>query len=132
MLGGAVLNIGLSLLFGLVIFKDSPAIGVSVATSISDLIVLVTLFVLTWKDSKALLLNLNNLKLLIISGLIAVVTYFLGDVIFKALLNANNSLELSYIFEILIMLSIDIIIYLLLLFISKEKLFKSMLSRYKK
>lgn len=132
MLGGALLNIGLSLLFGLVIFKDNPAIGVSVATSISDLIVLITLFALTWKDSKALLLNLNNLKLLIISGLIAVVTYFLGDVIFKALLNANNSLELSYIFEILIMLSIDIIIYLLLLFISKEKLFKSMLSRYKK
>lgn len=132
MLGGAVLNIGLSLLFGLVIFEDNPAIGVSVATSISDLVVLVTLFALTWKDSKALLLNLNNLKLLIISGLIAVVTYFLGDVIFKALFNANNSLELSYIFEILIMLSIDIIIYLLLLFISKEKLFKSMLSRYKK
>ena len=132
MLFGAILNISLSLLFGLVTFKDTPAIGVSIATSISDLIVLITLFALTWKDSKILLININNLKLLLISILIGVITYFLAGIINNALLGLNMSSQTVYILDIVIMLLIDALIYISLLNLCKEKLTKSIIKSIKK
>ncbi len=132
MLFGAILNISLSLLFGLVTFKDTPAIGVSIATSISDLIVLITLFALTWKDSKILLININNLKLLLISILIGVITYFLAGIINNALLGLNMSSQTVYILDIVIMLLIDALIYISLLILCKEKLTKSIIKSIKK
>ena len=131
MLGGSLLNIGLSLLFGLVIMKDRPAVGVSIGTAISDLVVLTAMFALTWKDSKKLFFNLNTLKIVLVAALIGVSTYFLGDLIVKAMLGSMNNQELAYILEIIIMLVIDAIIYITLLILSKEKLLRSMIHRHK-
>ena len=55
-IAGSILNIASSLLFGLLVFKDNPGVGISIATAISDLIVLIILIVKTWKDVK------NNLE----------------------------------------------------------------------
>ena len=68
---GAILNITFSLLFGVLLFKSNPAFGVALGTSITDLLLLIVLISLTWKDSKHIVLSLNNLKLICITILLA-------------------------------------------------------------
>lgn len=122
--GGTLLNIGLSLLFSLVIMKDSPAFGVAIGTSITDLLILTTLFMLTWKDSKVLLLNVNNLKILVMGLIIGLAVGFTAPLLINVF-TSSLGLELSYLVTIVIMLVASMIAYLLGLFILKEKLLLS-------
>lgn len=131
MLVGFILNIGLSLLFGLVLFKDHPAIGVAIATSISDLVVLVIMFVLTWKDSKETFFNWNTVKIVGVGIAIAIFTVFIGPLIRNAVMIVTESIETSYILEIITMVLVDAVIYLLSLYLLKEKLVTSFLNRRK-
>ena len=127
MLIGAVTNIALSLLFGLVIFKSSPAFGVALATSLTDAIVLIVLFALTYKDSKKILFNFNNLKIILIGIVLGVFSYFGGKAIFK--LTINLTYELSLIIEIAAVFLIGVIIYFTLLILTREKLTRSVLKK---
>ena len=127
MLIGAVTNIALSLLFGLVIFKSSPAFGVALATSLTDAIVLIVLFALAYKDSKKILFNFNNLKIILIGIVLGVFSYFGGKAIFK--LTINLTYELSLIIEIAAVFLIGIIIYFTLLILTREKLTRSVLKK---
>jgi len=125
-IGGAfVLNVIFSILFGLVIFKSNPALGVAIGTAVSDLAMLVTLLVLTWRNSKGMILNTNNIKLLVLGIVIAVVNIFVGPVIYNALLKSMD-VETSYMIEIVVVLFIDAVIYVLGLILTKEKFVRSL------
>lgn len=126
MLVGVTLNIGLSFLFGLVIMKDSPAVGIALATSITDLIILVILLGFTWKDMKSSLFNLDNLKIIILGGLIAVFAIFVGPIIQKSFVD-KVGLEMSMLIEIGIIFVSSAIIYLIGLLVSKEKIVRSII-----
>ncbi len=127
MLIGALTNIALSLLFGLVIFKNSPAFGVALATSLTDAIVLIVLFALTYNDSKKVLFNINNLKIVLIGIVLGIFSYFGGKAIFN--LTINLTYELSLIIEIASVFVIGVIIYFTLLILTREKLIRSVIKK---
>ena len=127
-IAGSILNIASSLLFGLLVFKDNPGVGISIATAISDLIVLIILIVKTWKDVKNNLFNFNNLKILILGGIIFLVSYFVGPLIFNASFEVVDY-QFALLIELISMFMISLIIYVLGLLISKEKLVRSIIHK---
>ena len=124
----ALINAGLSLLFGLVLFKDNPAFGVALGTAITDVLLLTCLCVLSWKESKFIILNWNNLKIIVLGIIIGVASYFLSPILLNSLSN-NMDLEMAYILDILIIFIGSLIIYVSGLIISKEKLTKLIIRR---
>lgn len=127
-LGASITNIGLSLLFGLVIFKDNPAFGVALGTAITDVLLVAILASLSWKHSKHIILNLNNLKILIIGIIIGVASYFVSPILVNALSN-NMSIEFAYLVDIIIIFFGSLIVYIIGLILTKEKLVKSIIHR---
>lgn len=121
---GCLLNIGLSLLFGLVLFKNNPSIGVAIATSISDIFVFIFLVSFTWKYSRKMLFNLNNLKIVLTGIIIAIVSCFVGPIILDNL-NQNLKIQISYIIEICIIFLSSFVIYLVSMILLKEKLIRN-------
>lgn len=130
-LGGTILNIGLSLLFGLLIFSNRPALGVAIGTMTSDLLVLIFLLTVTWKWSHKALFNTNNLKLLIGNVAIIISTLCLNNFfpINQLWSNTNITVMTSYIMELVIIVFIDAIIYLLILLLIKEDLVYSFIKK---
>lgn len=128
MLSAAILNIGLSILFGLVIFKDKPAFGVALGTSITDVLLFITLMVLSWKHSKKTIFNFNNLKIVIIGLAIGIATYFLSPLLLSALEN-SLSISMAYLVDILIFFVGASIIYIVCLVLTKEKLIRSIIRK---
>ncbi len=130
MLAGAALNIGLSILFGVVFMKNNPAIGIALATSITDLLILVALLIATWPDSNVMIFNFNNLKIVILGIIIGLFSYFVGPILFNAFSNnLSFSIEMSYLCEIGIIFIGSVFIYLVGLIISKEKLTRSIFKK---
>jgi len=127
-LGAALLNIGLSLLFGLVLFKNNPAFGVGLGTAITDVLLLVTISALSWKESKHIILNINNLKIIGLGLIIGVASFFLSPVIFKVLAS-NMDIEAAYALDILIIFFGSLIIYIVGLILSKEKLTRTIIHK---
>ena len=127
-LTAAVLNIGLSLLFGLVIFKDKPAFGVALGTAITDVLLFITLLSFSWKQSRRAIFNLNNLKILCVGLVIGIATYFISPILIEALQN-SMSISMAYLLDILIMFVGAAIIYLISLFLTKEKLLRSIVHK---
>jgi O-antigen/teichoic acid export membrane protein len=122
MLIGTVLDISLSILFGLVIFKDQPGIGVAIATISSDILIVAYLLIKTKNYSKKAVFNLNNLKILFAGILVAVFTIFIGPLLMKTFLNNGQNYMTSYLFELIIMVAMDAIIYIVTLLLLKENL----------
>ncbi len=110
MIGGLVLNLGLSILSVFTIFKNQPLLGVSLATVLSDVIVLIVLVSLTRRYVFNNIFNFNNLKIVFATGLIGVFTYFVTP-----LLSITNPLTL-----ILVMLLVCGVIYVITLALLKE------------
>ena len=125
---GCALNIGLSLLFGLVIMKSSPAVGIAIATSITDLVILIMLLGLTWNDSKSMILNFDNLKVLLLGGVVAVYSFFVGPLIQTAF-ESSIGLEMSLLAEIGIIFASSAIIYLIGLILIREKIIRTLFKR---
>lgn len=128
MAGGFALNVGGSLAFGLSLFRSSPALGVALATSIVDLIILITLIIITRKYSVKMLFNLNSLKIVILGVVIGIITYFISPLLVKTL-EPKVGIELAYILDLGIMLVGDAIIYIGGLLLTKEKLTRSIIKR---
>lgn len=126
---GAVTNILLSLLFGLVIFKDKPAVGVALATSITDLLIFIALFAFTYKDSRKMIFNFNNLKIVLISIILGLFSYFGGNLIYDKVSEIMAS-ETAMLVQIGSVFLISVIIYVTLLIFTKEKLTRSVLHRH--
>lgn len=124
-LGSVVLNVALSVLFGVVIFKDHPAIGVAVGTAVTDLLMLACLICLTWKNSKQIIFNTNNIKLLVLASVIALINVFIRQPLETAFLKTMNE-ETAYIIEIVVIFFIDAIIYVAGLILSREKFVRSL------
>ncbi len=127
---GSALNVGLSLLFGLVVFKDNPAVGIAIATAISDLIILLMMITMTWKESKDMIFNLNNLKIIGVGTILAVFAYFVGPLLYNGLTTSMET-ETAMIAEIGIVLIASIIIYIVALIILKEKLLRRIVKKEK-
>lgn len=125
MLTATIVNAGLSVLFGLVVFKDNPAFGVALGTAITDLLLIVVLSSLSWKESKHIILNINNLKILVLGIIIGVASFFLSPLLIKAL--GEN--ETGYFLDLIIIFAGSLVIYIVGLIISKEKLTRSIIRK---
>lgn len=121
LLAGALINIMFSLLFGIVIFKDNPAFGVALGTAITDGIILICMFTLTWTHSKHILLSVNNIKILLVSALLIASTILLN----KYLPITGKTIEEELMIKLVIIGLIDVVIYFIGCFLSKEKLVRS-------
>lgn len=122
---GAVLNIVFSLLFGLVMFKENPAFGVALGTAITDALVLLVMFMLTWEHSKHILLSVNNIKIIGVSLLLIASTILLN----KYLELSGKTVEETLLLKLIVIGLIDLAIYLVGCFITKEKLVRSFFKR---
>lgn len=114
MMVGSVLNISASIGLGF-LFKDSPIVGIAIATMACDLIILFSLLILTKKYTFKSLFNVNSLKLLIAGALLTVST-----ILIKTILASYSS-----ILVIFTSIFIGAIVYLLTLLLLKENLVSS-------
>jgi len=106
-------------------FKENPAFGVALGTAITDALVLLVMFLLTWEHSKHILLSVNNIKIVGISLLLIASTILLN----KYLELTGKTLEETLILKLIVIGAIDLVIYLVGCFIAKEKLVRSFFKR---
>lgn len=126
---GTALNIGLSLLFGLVVFKNSPALGVSIGTLITDVLVLSYLLFISWKWIKPAIFNKNNLKLLIGALIVVGLTFALKQPMYQLGLLFNGGVAVAMVVQLVFIVLLDGIIYVLFLYFVKENIISSIFRR---
>ena len=131
LLGGTLLNVALSIVFGKYVFKNNPAIGVAIGTSVTDLLILVFLVIVSWKWIKKAIFNFNSLKIFIVAAVIAVLSFFIKDPIYNLLINKGISVVNAMIVELVSIVAIDAIIYLVALGLLKEDLVSSFIRKKK-
>ncbi len=131
MLGGVILNIGLSLLFGYVVFKETPVVGVATATMISDVLVLLFMIIITKGDAVPSIFNLDNLKVLIAGILIAAAGFFLYPALYRLFpwKDAASNLWITYLLSVIIVVLVDAILYVAMLYLTKETVTRSLLGK---
>ena len=129
LLGGTILNIALSIIFGKYVFKENPAVGVAIGTSLTDLFILAFLIAVSWKWIKKAIFNFNSLKIFLVTVAIALLSFFIKDPIFNLLVNKGVSVPSAMIVELIGVVAIDAIIYLVALGILKEDLVSSFLRK---
>ena len=129
LLGGTILNIALSIVFGKYVFKNNPAVGVAVGTSVTDLLILVFLISVSWKWIKNAIFNFNSLKIFAVTLVIALLSFFIKDPIFNLLVNKGVSTPNAMIVELVGVVVIDAIIYLVALGLLKEDLVSSFIRK---
>ena len=122
---GAITNIVFSLLFGMVFWKINPAFGVALGTAITDALVLLIMFMLTWEHSRHILLSKNNVVIIAVSALLIASTILLN----KYLSFTANNEEDAMLIKIVVIFLIDAVIYLVGCFLAKEKLVRSFFKR---
>ncbi len=121
MTSGVVLNVGLSVLFALVFFKDHPAIGVALATGISDLLLCAFLVYVSRQYSLKAIFNMNSLKIVGAGAVIALFSYFFCPFLSSTLNDILQEAWQASLFSLIITVAIDAFIYLLSLFLLKEQ-----------
>ncbi len=131
MISGLVLNIGLSLLLGILVFSDNPSLGVAIATCVSDFLVLIILLYVSRKYSTQAVFNLNNLKIVLVGIVIFIFSLFITPYLIDNLSSYFSNLETTYLVSILIVIAVDFILYIVPLIIMKEKLISSFVFKKK-
>lgn len=131
LLGGTILNIVLSIVFGKFVFKSMPAVGVAIGTAVTDLLILIYLISVTWKWIKNAIFNYNTLKIVCVTVLILVFTILIRDPLLNLLVYKNIAYSTALIIELVGVVIIDAIIYIVALGISKENLVSSFIRRKK-
>ena len=129
---GVTMNIGLSLLLGLVAFPDRPVVGVALATAITDVILVASLLILARQYAVGAVFSLNNLKIILIGAAIGVFTYFVAPLLQNALPFEGEEAWIAQILTLFIMVGADAIIYIGGLLLCKEKLVSSFLPKRRK
>ena len=129
LLGGTILNVALSIVFGKYVFKNAPAIGVAIGTAVTDLLILIFLVSVTWKWIKKAIFNLNSLKILCVTVAILLFTFFIKDPLFNFLIYKNVSTVSAMIIELVGIVFIDAVIYLVVLGLLKEDLVSSFIRK---
>ena len=131
LLGGTLLNIGLSILLGKYVFANRPAVGVAIGTAATDLLILIFLVSVSWKWIKKAIFNFNTLKIFSVCVAIAVLSFFIKDPIYNLLISKGISTVNAMIIELVSIVAIDAIIYLVTLGLLKEDLVSSFLRKRK-
>ena len=129
LLGGTLLNIVFSIVFGLYLFPNKPSIGVALGTAITDLLILVFLISVTWKWSSKAIFNFNSLKIVIATLVVFAITFLLRDPVYNFIKSKIASSATAMIIELVGIVLIDAIVYIAILAISKEDLVSSFLRR---
>ena len=129
LLGGTILNIALSIIFGKYVFKENPAVGVAIGTSVTDLLILVFLVIVSWKWIKKAIFNFNSLKIFGVTVVIALLSFFIKDPIYNALVARSISVVNALIIDLVAVVVIDAVIYLVSLGLFKEDLVSSFLRK---
>lgn len=132
LLGGTLLNIALSIILGKYVFKNNPAVGVAIGTSVTDLLILIFLVAVSWKWIKKAIFNLNSLKIFLVSAAIAVFSFFIKDPIYNFLIAKGLTTVTAMIIELVGVVAIDAIIYLVTLGLLKEDLVYSFIRKKNK
>ena len=127
--GGTILNIVLSIVFGKYVFKNNPAVGVAIGTSLTDLLILVFLVSVSWRWIKKAIFNFNSLKIFGVTVVIALLSFFIKDPIYSLLVNKGVSVVNALIIELVGIVIIDAIIYLVALSLLKEDLVSSFIRK---
>ena len=127
MLAAVALNIGLSLLFGGLVFAEKPVIGVAIGTMASDVLLLAFLLILTRDYSLKATFNLNTLKLLGVGIVLGVISYFLFPVLERAFGFTGSDVWVGRLLSLIVTVAIDAIVYIGLLLLLREKLVSSFL-----
>ena len=123
---GAALDIILSIILGLYVFKTHPAIGVALATAVTDAFIIVFLLIKTWKWTGHAVFNHNNLKIFALGVAVALVCAFIGPMLFDVFLaQFNNNYTSAYLAELISTVAISGVIYLVGLLLLKEDLVSS-------
>ena len=134
--GGTLLNIGLSLLFGGFLSTKiswmTPSIGVAIATSVTDLLILIFLVSITWKWVKDSIFNLNTLKLVIANLIILGVSLALYNPFTSLWSLMKLADSTAAIMQMVSIVLVDAIIYIIFLAVTKENLVYSFIRRDKK
>lgn len=129
LVGGTLLNVGLSIIFGLFVFKNNPGVGVAIGTAVTDLLILLFLCLTSWKWIKNAIFNSNSLKLFISTALVVILSLLLRNPIYKLGMLWFNNAAISLAFELLGVVFIDAIIYIGTLILLKEDLVSSFFRR---
>ena len=129
--GGTLLNIVFSIVFGKYVFPNNPAIGVAIGTSFTDLTIVIFMLAVSWKYIKHALFNFNTLKILGVTLVITLLSFFIKDPIYNALINKGFSAATSLIVELVSVVAIDAVIYLVSLGLLKEDLVSSFFRKRK-
>lgn len=125
-IAGTVINIGFSLILGLVVYKSNPALGVAIGTSVTDLGILIFLLCKTWKYSSKALFNKNSLKILISCVLICGASIGLYNPMYSLWTAAGLKEIPLFILVILSIVLLDAVIYFVSLKLMKENLVSSL------
>ncbi|MFA5481331.1 MAG: oligosaccharide flippase family protein, partial [Bacilli bacterium] len=88
---GAALDIALSVVLGLLVFTDHPAIGVAIATAATDALIIAFLLIKTSKWTSKALFNFNTLKIFSLGAVVALICYFVGPLLFQTFMNESNN-----------------------------------------
>ena len=131
MIFAVALNVGLSLLFGGLIFKETPVIGVAIATMVSDVLTLGFLLFVTKEYSFKATFNLNSLKIVAFGLAIGVLSYFLAPIIINALPFKGDNAWASDLLGLILVILIDAVIYCGGLLLCKENLMTSFLPSHR-
>lgn len=132
LLGGTILNIALSIIFGKYVFKENPAVGVAIGTSLTDLLILIFMISVSWKWIKKAIFNFNSLKIFGVTIVIALLSFFIREPIYNFLINRSVSVVNALIIDLVAVVLIDAVIYLVSLGLLKEDLVSSFLRRKEK
>lgn len=120
--GGVILNVGGSLLFGLLLFKDRPIIGVAIATALADVFMFVYLLAVTWQYARIAIFRGNTAKILIAGLLVAIFAYFFSPFLSRVIVEAGMQLWEAYLISLIATTAISALIYIGSLALLKENL----------
>lgn len=116
-----IIDFALALLFALVLFKDNVLLGVSLATIITDVLVLIVMIFISRKWTSKSIFNLNSLKIVVATVLTGLLIFFTKDYI-----NIAN-----YLTKIAVIIGYSGIFYLSVLFVTKENLVRDIFNTIK-
>lgn len=126
--GGTILNIVLSIVLGIFVFKSNPCIGIAIGTSVTDLFVLIYLLSITWKYSSKAIFNKNSLKLLIAGVIMLGITLAISNPIYIGL-SSVVSASWAMVIQLLAVFIIGATIYVVACLILKEDLVYSFIRK---
>ena len=131
LLGGTILNIALSIIFGKFVFAYAPAIGVAVGTALTDVLILVYLVSVTWKWSRKAIFNFNSLKIFGVTIVILLLSFFIKDPLYNLVVYHGMGSGVALIIELVGIVALDAIIYIVTLALLKEDLVSSFFRKKK-